>query len=106
MLRLLRLIAPDRWALALVLVLAFLQSLANLYLPRLMADIVDEGIVRGDTGYILRIGGWMLLITVSGSACAVAASLFSAKIALGFGRRLRARIFSHVGSFSLHEFDK
>src|SRR5579862_853607 len=91
--------------LAFVLALAFVQSLANLYLPTLMADIVDSGIVKGDTSYILHVGGIMLLIAVGGTVCAVTASFFSAKIAIGFGRIIRERIFTHVENFSLHEFD-
>src|SRR5690348_1273366 len=63
MIRLFRFLKPYRGLIAVVLVLAFLQSLANLYLPTLMADIVDTGIVTGDTNYILRVGGLMLLIT-------------------------------------------
>ena len=105
MLRLLRFLEPYRLALAVVLLLAFLQSLANLYLPTLMADIVDRGIVTGDTSYIFHVGGLMLLIAIAGTACAVAASFFSAKVAVGFGRIIRAKIFTHVENFSLHEFD-
>ncbi len=105
MIKLLRLIKPYRATLALVLVLAFFQSLANLFLPRLMSDIVDTGIVKSDTGYILRVGSLMLLITLLGTACAVAVSFFSSKIAIGFGRIIRGRIFAHVENFSLHEFD-
>jgi ATP-binding cassette, subfamily B, multidrug efflux pump len=105
MIRLLRLIKPYRLTLAFVLALAFLQSLANLYLPTLMASIVDNGIVRGDTDYIMRVGGLMLLIAVGGTGCAVAASFFSARISVGFGRIIRSKIFTQVENFSLHEFD-
>lgn len=104
--RLFRFIRPYRASVILVFVLVFLQSMANLYLPTLMADIVDTGIVKGDTPYILRVGGLMLLVTIAGTICAVIASYFSAKIAVGFGRLIRARIFTHVENFSLHEFDK
>jgi ATP-binding cassette subfamily B protein len=105
MIKLLRLIKPYRLSLAFVLVLAFLQSLANLYLPTLMADIVDTGIVQGNTEYILRAGGIMLLIAVAGTVCAVAAAFLSARISIGFGRIIRQQLFTHVESFSLHEFD-
>jgi ATP-binding cassette subfamily B protein len=98
-------LAPYRWHATIVLVLVFLQSLANLYLPRLMADIVDLGIVKSDTGYILRAGGLMLLITIAGTACAVTGSFFSARMAVGLGRNIRERLFTHVENFSLHEFD-
>ena len=68
MLKLFRLIRPYRSFIAIVLVLALAQSLANLYLPRLMADIVDHGIVKGDTREILSIGGLMLLMALVGTA--------------------------------------
>jgi len=88
-----------------ILVLAFFQSLANLFLPTLMARIVDSGIVKGDTGYIVRVGGIMLLVTVAGMICAIAGSFFSSKVSIGFGRIIRGKVFSHVEEFSLHEFD-
>ena len=106
MIRLFRFLKPYRVPIVLVFVLVFLQSLANLYLPTLMADIVDTGIVKGDTGYILRIGGFMLIVTIIGTICAIVASFYSAKIAVGFGRLIRTKLFTHVENFSLHEFDK
>ncbi len=106
MLRLFRLIAPFRSSVAVVLVLALAQSLANLYLPRLMADIVDHGIVPGDTRRILDIGGLMLLVSVLGTACAVAGSFFASKVATGFGRVVRERVFDRVAHFSVHQFDR
>src|SRR5579859_860584 len=105
MLRLFRYLKPFRAPIAVVLVLVFLQSLANLYLPTLMADIVDSGIVKGDTGYILRVGGVMLAIALGGAVCAVISSFFASKTAVGFGRLVRRKLFTHVASFSLHEFD-
>src|SRR5579884_1193725 len=105
MLRLFRFLKPYRGYIAIVLALAFLQSLANLYLPTLNADIVDNGIVKNDTGYILREGGLMLLVTVGGAICAVIGAFFASRTAVGFGRIIRARLFTHVERFSLHEFD-
>jgi len=55
--------------------------------------------------YIFRVGGIMLLVTLAGTGCAVCASFFSARIAIGFGRIIRENIFTHVENFSLHEFD-
>jgi ATP-binding cassette, subfamily B, multidrug efflux pump len=89
-----------------VLVLVLLQSLAELYLPTLMSDIVDKGVVTGDTNYIWKIGGYMLLVAAGGMVCSIFGSFFSARIAAGFGKNLRSRLFSHVGNFSLHEFDQ
>jgi ATP-binding cassette subfamily B protein len=105
MLKLFRLVGPFRSSLAAVTVLALAQSLANLYLPRLMADIVDHGIVPGDTRRILEIGGLMLLVPVIGTACAVGASYFASRVATGFGRVLRERLFERVAHLSLHQFD-
>src|SRR5262249_38774994 len=105
MLRLFRFLKPYRGFIAIVLVLAFLQSLANLYLPTLNADIVDNGIVKNDTGYILRLGGVMLLVTVGGALSAIAGAFFASRTAVGFGRIIRGKLFTHVERFSLHEFD-
>ncbi|GAC1400365.1 MAG: ABC transporter ATP-binding protein [Ktedonobacteraceae bacterium] len=105
MIRLFRFLRPYRIPLAIVIVLAFAQSFANLYLPTLMADIVDTGIVKGDTNYILRVGGVMLLIAIGGTLCAIAGSFYGAKVAIGFGRLIRGKIFQRVEQFSLHEFD-
>jgi ATP-binding cassette, subfamily B, multidrug efflux pump len=89
-----------------VLVLVLLQSLSELYLPTLMSDIVDKGVITGDTKYIWKIGGFMLLVAAGGMVCSIFGSFFSARIAAGFGKNLRSRLFSHVGNFSLHEFDQ
>jgi ATP-binding cassette subfamily B protein len=103
--KLLRFMQPFKAAIAALLSLAFLQCLANLALPRLMADMVDVGVARGDLGYILRTGGVMLLIAVAGTSCAIGAAFFSARTATGFGRIVREQLFTHVERFSLHEFD-
>jgi ATP-binding cassette subfamily B protein len=71
-----------------------------------MADIVDKGLQNNDVNYILRIGGFMLLIAAGGTLCAIIATYLSSKAAVGFGTILRQKIFSKVESFSLHEFDK
>ncbi len=91
---------------AFVFLLVFLQSLSELYLPTLMADIVNIGILEGDTGYILRLGGLMLLVTAAGVLFSIAASYYSSSIASSFGKRIRSKLFSHVEHFSLQEFDK
>jgi len=105
MLKLFGFIRPFRAAVAMVMALAFAQSLANLYLPRLMADIVDHGIVPGDTRQILAIGAVMLLVAIIGTIAAVAGSFFASKVATGFGRVVRGRIFDRVAHFSVHQFD-
>jgi ATP-binding cassette subfamily B protein len=89
-----------------VVILLFIQVLLDLYLPTLMADIVDIGLVNEDINYILKIGGFMLLIAAGVTLCAIAATYLSSKTAVGFGKILREKIFAKVESFSLHEFDK
>lgn len=91
---------------AAVLVLVFLQTLSELYLPTLMADIVNIGVQYGNTPYILKTGGWMLAVAAFGVVCTVLASYHSAKVAAGFGRDLRGKLFAHVMGFSQSEIDK
>lgn len=105
MIRLFKYLRPYTVPIIGVLVLIFLQSLAQLYLPTLMADIVDIGVVQGNTPYILEIGGFMLLVAALGTLCTVAASYLSAKAATGYGRDIRGKVFGHVEEFSLNEFD-
>jgi ATP-binding cassette subfamily B protein len=106
MLKLFRLIKPYRAYVAIVLVLALAQSIGFLLLPRLMSDIVDKGIVRGDQRAILQTGGLMLLMSSVGTLCAIAGSYYSSKVATGFGRILRGEIFARVEHFSIHQFDR
>ncbi len=105
MIKLLRFMKPYRGLLVLVVILAAAQALGNLYLPNLFADIVNNGIVKGDTGYIWRVGGLMLLVTLGGTIAAVIGIFFSSRVATGFGKIVRAKLFTHVEQFSLHEFD-
>jgi ATP-binding cassette subfamily B protein len=105
MLKLLSFLRPYRGPVALVIALALAQSLASLYLPRLMADIVDHGIVPGDTRQIIIYGALMLLMALIGTGCAVASSYFSSRTASGFGRDVRNRLFDRVAHLSVHQFD-
>jgi ATP-binding cassette subfamily B protein len=106
MLKLFRLIKPYRGSVALVMVLALAQSIGFLLLPRLMSDIVDKGIVKGDQRAIIETGGLMLLMSVIATLCAIAGSFYSSKVATGFGRILRGAIFARVEHFSIHQFDR
>ncbi|MDT0170943.1 ABC transporter ATP-binding protein [Pseudarthrobacter sp. BRE9] len=94
---------PHRPLLAAVVVFQLAQSIASLYLPTLNADIIDQGVARGDTGYIMSTGSFMLLITLAQIVCAVIAVYFGAKAAMGLGRDLRGAIFERVGEFSEQE---
>ena len=106
MLKLIRFLKPYAASIAAVLVFVFVQSMAELYLPNLMSDIVDTGIVGGNTGFIVRTGARMLFIAILGTICSISSSFLSSKIAAGYGRDLRRTLFQRVESFSLHEFDK
>ncbi|OZV83258.1 multidrug ABC transporter ATP-binding protein [Micromonospora echinospora] len=86
-----------------VVVLQFVGTMASLYLPRLNADIIDRGIARGDTDLIVRLGGWMLLVSAVQVVCAIVAVRYSALAAMGFGRDVRAAVFRHVTRFSARE---
>ncbi len=105
MIKILRFLKPYRFLLVLVLVLAIGQATANLYLPNLMADIVNNGIVKADTGYIWRTGGIMTLVAIGGTLCALVGIFYSSQVAVGMGKIIRAQIFYKVQRFSLHEFD-
>lgn len=94
---------PYRAALLIVVALQFVGTMAALYLPSLNADIIDNGVARGDTGYIVRTGATMLVVSVVQILCTVTAVWFGARTAMGFGRDLRAGIFHRVGTFSSRE---
>jgi ATP-binding cassette subfamily B protein len=100
---LVRYLRPYRRLLVGVVVFQLAQSIASLYLPTLNADIIDEGVAKGDTGYILGTGAVMLLITIAQIACAITAVYFGAKAAMALGRDLRRAVFSRVGEFSERE---
>ena len=89
-----------------VVIFQLIQSIASLYLPSLNADIIDNGIAKGDTGYIIMIGGMMLGITLIQVAAAITAVYFGAKAAMAFGRDVREAIFVHVGEFSEREVSR
>ena len=94
---------PYRTLLAAVVVLQLFGTLAALYLPSLNADIIDNGVAKADTGYILRTGTMMLAVTLVQVVCSVTAVYFGARTAMGFGRDTRAAVFHQVGAFSSRE---
>ncbi|MCW2643042.1 MAG: multidrug transporter ATP-binding protein [Dactylosporangium sp.] len=94
---------PYARPLAVVVALQLVGTMASLYLPSLNADIIDKGIAKGDTGYILTTGGWMLLVTGLQIACSIVAVYFGARTAMGFGRDVRSAVFRRVGEFSARE---
>src|SRR3712207_2770905 len=80
--------------------------MSDLYLPNLMSHIVDKGVVKGDTDYILKVGMYMLLVAAGGMLCTIGASFISSKVATSFGSDLRYKVFTKVEGFSLDEFNK
>ena len=89
----------------LVVVLLFVQSIANLLLPNLNADIINNGIAKGDTTYILRVGAVMLGVTLVLGIVSIIVVYWSARVAMGFGRDVRTAIFREVESFSQVEIN-
>ncbi|MDV5145510.1 ABC transporter ATP-binding protein [Streptomyces sp. SBC-4] len=94
---------PYRKPIALLVLLQFLQTCASLYLPTLNADIIDNGVVDGDTGYILRFGALMVGVSVVQVVCNIGAVYYGARTAAALGRDVRGAIFDRVQSFSARE---
>src|SRR5206468_4857044 len=95
-----------RTEVAIVTVLLLIQSLANLYLPNLNADIINNGVAKADTDYIWRTGGVMLGVTLLLGILAVIAVYFASRTSMGVGRDVRAAVFASVQSFSAREMNK
>jgi len=107
LLRLLRThLRPYAGNLSMVVVLQLIGTIASLYLPSLNADIIDNGVAKGDTGYIFGNGGWMLGVSLVQILCTVTAVYFGAKTAALFGRDVRAAVFHRVGEFSAREVNQ
>jgi ATP-binding cassette, subfamily B, multidrug efflux pump len=106
MIKLSRFLKPYIIPIFAVIVLVFLQTMAQLYLPTLYSDIVNKGIINSEIDFIMGTGGIMLLISGGSIVCAVLAGFLSSQISMGFGKIIREKLFVHVTSFSLHEFDK
>ena len=97
---------PYRRPITAVVVLQLFSTIATLYLPTLNAEIIDNGVVKGDTSYILRAGGVMLAVSVVQMACSVSAVYFGSRTAMAFGRDLRREVFGRVQEFSQREFGR
>ncbi|AEE97362.1 ABC transporter ATP-binding protein [Mahella australiensis] len=90
----------------LAIILLVVQAISNLYLPNLNADIINNGVAKGDIDYIINTGGFMLAVTLLLAICAVASAYLGSKTAMAFGRDVRRAIFYKVESFSQAEVDK
>ncbi len=97
---------PYRRPITAVVVLQLFSTIATLYLPTLNAEIIDNGVVKGDTSYILGAGGVMLAVSVVQMACSVGAVYFGSRTAMAFGRDLRQEVFGRVQEFSQREFGR
>ncbi len=94
---------PYKKPISILVLLQFLQTCATLYLPTLNADIIDNGVVNGDTGYILGYGALMIGISLAQVVCNIGAVFYGARTAAALGRDLRASVFDRVQSFSARE---
>jgi ATP-binding cassette subfamily B protein len=107
LLRLLRAhLRPYARPMIVVVLLQLVGTMASLYLPSLNADIIDKGIAKGDTGYIVGTGGWMLLVTLLQIGCSITAVYLGARTAMSFGRDVRSALFHRVGEFSSREVNR
>ncbi|MDI6516103.1 ABC transporter ATP-binding protein [Streptomyces coelicoflavus] len=94
---------PYKKPIALLVTLQFLQTCASLYLPTLNAHIIDEGVVKGDSGYILSYGALMIGISLAQVVCNMGAVFYGARTAAALGRDVRGAVFDRVQSFSARE---
>ncbi|MEV6973809.1 ABC transporter ATP-binding protein [Kitasatospora sp. NPDC093806] len=94
---------PYTRPITLLVLLQLVSTLALLYLPTLNADIIDNGVVKGDTGYILRVGAVMIGVTLLQTLCSIVAVYYGARTAMAVGRDLRADVFDRVQGFSARE---
>ncbi|WP_457029864.1 ABC transporter ATP-binding protein [Kitasatospora sp. P5_F3] len=98
-------LGPYSRPITLLVLLQLVSTIAALYLPALNADIIDNGVVKGDTGHILALGGVMIGVTVVQAICSVAAVYYGARTAMAIGRDIRAAVFDRVQSFSARELN-
>lgn len=103
---LLKYLKPYYKEIIIAVLLLVVQAVANLYLPNLNADIINNGIAKGDINYIVRTGGKMLLIALLLAGAAITASYFSSKVATSYSRDLRRELYYKVLSFSKQDFDR
>ncbi len=106
MMKLIKIFKPYAFWVVVIFGLLFVEAMTDLALPDYMSNIVNNGIVSGDTGYILAEGGKMLLVALLGAACTIAVGYLSSRLAAGTARNLRHDVFRKVERFSNAEFDR
>jgi ATP-binding cassette subfamily B protein len=104
--KLIKYLKPFIFSILVVIILFFIQCLAELYLPTLMSDIVNNGIAKSDNTYILNTGKTMILVALGDGICVIVANFIGSQVAIKFGKKLRSMLFAKAENFSLHEFDK
>ncbi len=103
---LLRYLKDYRLQMILVFVFVLSQAAAQLYLPTMMGDIIENGVAQGDTPYILKSGAMMLAVSLVAAVCMVASSYYSAYVTASFTSRIRADVFDKVKDFSQTDFNQ
>ncbi|MCL2735697.1 MAG: ABC transporter ATP-binding protein/permease [Propionibacteriaceae bacterium] len=101
-----RFLKPYGWWLLVVIILQFGAAIAGLELPTLNADIINNGVTKGNTAYIWQYGGYMLAVALGQAACQILAVILGSRMAMSFGRDARGSLFKKVLSFSSREVNK
>jgi ATP-binding cassette, subfamily B, multidrug efflux pump len=99
-------LAPYRWQLVLVMALLLVQAIANLYLPDLNADIINNGVAKGDVRHIMMVGAFMLLVTLGLAGVSIVSVFLGSRISMAFGRDVRGALFRRVTSFAQTEVNR
>ncbi len=106
MVAILKHLKPYSWSIVLIATLTLCAILLELFLPTLMSGVVDHGIVNQDIPYILQTGGWMIACSILAILLTISSMFFSSRVALGFGKDVRRKLFVRAENFSLSEFEK
>ncbi len=104
--KVLKYLKPYIFAIIVAIIFTFIQSLATLYLPNLMSDIVNNGIVGQSMEEVFKYGKYMLLVTLIYAICAIVATFIASRVSVGFARDLINAIYKKVQKFSINEFNK
>ncbi|RKL65515.1 multidrug ABC transporter ATP-binding protein [Salipaludibacillus neizhouensis] len=99
-------IKPYKWLVVSIIALTLAGTLFELYVPTLMANIIDIGIVNSDMPYIIQTGAWMLVLSVMAILVTISSNYLSSKVSVGFGRDIRRHLFVNVESFSVETYEK
>ncbi|GLW53156.1 ABC transporter ATP-binding protein [Kitasatospora phosalacinea] len=99
-------LGPYSRDITLLVLLQLVSTIGMLYLPTLNADIIDDGVLKGDTGYILRVGAVMVGVSLAQAVCSIGAVHYGARTAMAIGRDIRGAVFSRVQDFSARELNQ